>query len=111
VVGFEQASLKVEKEQEFQELKSVLNRVFGPDSIEGFLKRLKSSNLRVRDWDAVMDDGALDLGVASSGRTAKALYQSLPVSDQAQMRELYLSRVEEVDPGLRARFQKLYRYY
>ena len=107
-MAFEQATIKVEKEQEFQELKSVINRVFSLDNVEGFLKRLKSSNLRVRDWDSVIDNGALDLG---SGSTAKALYQSLAVSDQAQVRELYLSRVEQVDPGLRARFQKLYRYY
>jgi hypothetical protein len=110
-VVFEQATIKVEKEQEFQELKSVINRVFSLDNVEGFLKRLKSSNLRVRDWDSVIDNGALDLGSASSGSSAKALYQSLAVSDQAQLRELYLSRVEQVDPGLRTRFQKLYRYY
>ena len=30
---------------------------------------------------------------------------------QAQIREFYLSRVEEVDPKLRTRFQKLFRYY
>jgi hypothetical protein len=35
----------------------------------------------------------------------------LTVSDQGQIRELYLSKIEEVDPALRARFGKLYRYY
>jgi hypothetical protein len=39
------------------------------------------------------------------------LYQGLPVSDQAQIRELYLSRIEQVDRVLRERFSKLYRYY
>jgi len=39
------------------------------------------------------------------------LYQSLPVSDQAQMREFYLSKLETVDPSLRHRFKKLYQYY
>jgi hypothetical protein len=42
---------------------------------------------------------------------AQTLYQALTVSDQAQMREFYLTRVEEVDPGLRRKFQQLYRYY
>ena len=32
-------------------------------------------------------------------------------SEQAQLRELYLTRVEEVEPELRTRFQQLYRYY
>jgi len=27
------------------------------------------------------------------------------------MRELYLSKIEEVDPALRAKFHKLYQYY
>jgi hypothetical protein len=39
------------------------------------------------------------------------LYAALPVSDQAQMKEFYLSRVEEVDSALRTKFQKLYQYY
>jgi hypothetical protein len=42
---------------------------------------------------------------------AQTLYRVLTVSDQAQMREFYLIRVEEVDPGLRRKFQQLYRYY
>jgi len=32
------------------------------------------------------------------------LYSSLPVSDQAQVREFYLSKIEEVDPALRRSF-------
>ena len=51
----------------------------------------------------------LDDGFASSG--ARKLYEMLPTSDQAQMREFYLSKIEEVDPALRAKYQKLYRYY
>ncbi len=51
-----------------------------------------------------MDDTLAKLG-------AQKLYQALTVSDQAQMREFYLSRVEEVEPGLRTKFQQLYRYY
>jgi hypothetical protein len=39
------------------------------------------------------------------------LYQALTVSDQAQLREFYLSRIEEVAPALRTKFQQLYRYY
>ena len=42
---------------------------------------------------------------------AQKLYQALTVSDQAQMREFYLSKVEEVDPVMRTKFQQLYRYY
>jgi hypothetical protein len=49
--------------------------------------------------------------VGDKAGTARSLYGSLPVSDQAQMREFYLSKIEEVDPALRAKFHKLYQYY
>jgi len=39
------------------------------------------------------------------------LYQSLTMSDQALMREFYLSKIEEVDTALRHKFKKLYQYY
>jgi hypothetical protein len=42
---------------------------------------------------------------------AQQLYQGLPVSDQAQMREFYLSKLEGVDIALRHKFKKLYQYY
>ena len=114
MVGFRQAVIKVEREKEFEELKAAISRAFGSEKVGSFLKRLDSSHVRVRDWDSVLAKRVLekvDDVLAKSGQTAQGLYQSLTVSDQAQMREFYLSRIEEVEPGLRARFQKLYRYY
>ncbi|MBZ5572149.1 MAG: hypothetical protein LAO09_09750 [Acidobacteriia bacterium] len=114
MVGFQQAVIKVEREKEFAELKGAISRAFGSEKVEKFLKRLDSSNVRVRDWESVLAARLfekVDETLAKSGQTAQSLYQSLTVSDQAQMREFYLSRVEEIDPELRARFQKLYRYY
>jgi hypothetical protein len=35
----------------------------------------------------------------------------LTLSDQALLREFYLSKIEEVDRTLRQRFKKLYQYY
>jgi hypothetical protein len=48
---------------------------------------------------------------ASSELSAWQLYQALPLSDQAQMREFYLSKLETVDVALRHKFKKLYQYY
>ena len=53
----------------------------------------------------------IDAGAGNKAGTARTLYEALPVSDQAQVREFYLSKVEEVDPALRAKFHKLYQYY
>jgi hypothetical protein len=109
-VGFQQAAIKVEKEQEFQELKDAIQRALSAEKVEQFLKRLDGKGVCVRDFDAVLDAGVLDQG-SGSGKTTKDLYSALTVSDQAQMRESYLFRIEEVDPKLRAKFHKLYQYY
>jgi hypothetical protein len=113
-MSFEQAVLKVEKEAEFEELKGAIVRAFAPGNMESFLKQVRSNNLRVRDVDGVLAKRLLERAdevLAKSGKTALGLYQALTVSDQAQMREFYLSKVEEVDAALRTKFQKLYQYY
>jgi hypothetical protein len=113
-MSFRQATLKIEKEAEFERLKGAIIRLFAPEKAERFLKQVRSNDLRVRDVDGVLTKRLLekvDEELASSGTTAESLYQALTVSDQAQLREFYLSKAEEVAPELRAKFQKLYRYY
>jgi hypothetical protein len=113
-MAFEQATIKVEREREFEELKAVIERAFRPGKVEKFLKKVKSQALRIRDWDAVLGQRLLekvDETLAGSKTSAEGLYRTLSLSDQAQMREFYLSKVEEVDQALRHKFQKAYRYY
>ena len=113
-MGFEQAAIKVEKEKEFAELKDAISRVLAPENVGKYLKRVASAGLRIRDFDSVLAKGVLEQGeewLAGSGQSARAWYAGLALSDQAQMKEFYLSRVEEVDRVLRARFHKLYQYY
>jgi hypothetical protein len=113
-VGFEQAVIKVEKETEFEELRNAITRAFAPEGVEKLLKQIKKQGLRVRDWDSVLASRTfekVDGSLMRSGKTARQLYEQLPVSDRAQMREFYLFRVEEVDPKLRVKFHKIYQYY
>ena len=110
-MAFEQATIKVENEQAFGELKAAIVQVFTADRITKYLKKLSSQNIRIRDWDDILAAGTIDVIDEAKLGAARALYESLTVSDQGQMRELYLSKIEEVDPALRARFPKLYRYY
>ena len=109
MASFEQAVLKVEREKEFAELRTAIGCAFAPEKVKKLLKRMARQRLRVRDWDAVLAAGVLDEG--QSRASSQSLYELLPVSDQAQIREFYLFRVEEVSPKLRARFHKLYQYY
>ena len=112
MVSFQQVAIRVEKEKEFEELKGAIDRAFGPETVEKFLKQVRRSGARIRDLEVILARGVferVDETLAKLG--AQSLYRALTVSDQAQMRERYLSRVEEVEPELRRKFQKLYRYY
>jgi hypothetical protein len=111
-VVFEQATIKIEKQQEFGELKAAIVHAFSSGSVQKFLKRVASAGIRVRDLDSVLAKRLLEQnGSIEKGRSAKALYDSLTLTDQAQMKEFYLSKIEEVGPELRAKFQKIYQYY
>ena len=112
MVSFQPTVIRVEKEKEFEELRGAIHRALDPGRVEQFLKRVRRSGARVRDLETILARGVLekvDDTLAKLG--AQKLYQALTVSDQAQLRELYLSKIEEVEPGLRTKFQQLYRYY
>jgi len=109
---FEQAAIEIQKKQEFEELKAAIGRAFSQENIEKYLKKVASAGLRIRDFDAVLAKKVLEqVGALSKRQSANALYLALTLTDQAQMKEFYLSKIEEVGPELRARFQKLYQYY
>ena len=109
-MAFEQATIKVEKEKEFEQLKAAINRAFAPEKIQKYLKQVASAGIRVRDFDLVLAKGILEK-IAGSEQPAKSLYPALTLTDQAQMKEFYLSKIEEVGPELRTKFQKIYQYY
>ncbi|HTW58811.1 MAG TPA: hypothetical protein VMD99_11820 [Terriglobales bacterium] len=109
-VGFEQATIKVEKQQEYGTLQAAVEQVFQPQVVETFLKQMDRKGVRVRDFDGVLAKKVLE-SVVGGKLDAAHLYQSLSLSDQAQMREFYLSKLETVEQALRHRFKKLYQYY
>ncbi len=113
-MGFEQATIKVEKEAQFAELKAAIERAFSAGTVEKLLKRLDSRGIRIRDFDSVLAKQALDHvdeTLRQARKTAKGLYQELTVTDQGQLREFYLSKLEGVEEALRHRFKKVFQYY
>jgi len=110
-VTFQRAPIKIEKEQEFARLQAAVEQAFLIEKVGQFLKQLDRKGIRVRDFDAVLAQRLLEGVVGDAGLNAKQLYELLPVSDQAQMREFYLSKLEGVDVALRHKFKKLYQYY
>jgi hypothetical protein len=107
-VAFEQAAIKVEKTQEYSRLQARIEQAFAPARVEQFLKQMDRKGIRIRDFDGLIAKRVLD---ADEPQNSQQLYQSLTLSDQALMREFYLSKIEEVDSALRHKFKKLYQYY
>ena len=113
-MAYEQAQIPVQKAEAFGELRSALERIFSSAALEKLYRRMESKGVAAREFEKVVALGLLekaDAKLAGSGNTAHQIYQSLPVSDQALMREFYLEHVECVDAKLRQKYQKVYRYY
>ena len=111
---FQQASIRIEKLDEFELLHSVLTRIFAPAAVEKFLRLLQRKGVPIRNFDRVLREKLLeksDATLAKNGKSAQQLYDALTLSDQAQMREFYLTTLEAVDQPQRERFNKIYRYY
>jgi hypothetical protein len=101
---FEQAVIAVQDGVRFRQVKSALEQIFAVGNVAGYLGRVKSSKLRVRDFEGALRRGLLGPDVIQA-------YETLGDSDRGQIRELYLSLVERVAPELRAKFLKIYAYY
>jgi hypothetical protein len=112
-MAFEQAQIPVQKAEEFEQLHSSIERIFGCDVLARFYGRLESKGIAAREFEKILALGLLEQADASwavAGRSAKEIYGSLALSDQALMREFYLERVEKVDPKLRRRYRRVYEY-
>ena len=109
-MGFEQATIGVVREREYAELKSAIEKAVSGGQAEKFLKALSRNRVQVRNLELVLAANVLDEIVGNKAGNARSLYEALPVSDQAQVREFYLSKIEEVEPALRAKFHKVYQY-
>jgi len=108
---FEQATIKVEKEKEFEELKRAIEVAFSPEKIKSFLKSLRRGKIQARDFDGMLVCRTLEAMTGRAELHARQLYRSLTLSDQAQIKEFYLLKVEEVGQELRTKYHKLYQYY
>jgi len=101
---FQQGLIPVENPAVYEPVKSAIEAAFAPPSVRGFLQQVVRAKLRVRDFEQVLEQGLL-------GDAAKTGYAQLGGSDRGQIRELYLSLVEQVPQDLRGNFLKVYAYY
>jgi hypothetical protein len=107
--GFQQAPIAVHNQESFEALKQCIDRAFAATGVESFLKKVSKADLPIRRFERILERRMLDERKAE--RSGWVLYQSLSTSDQGQIREHYLTRVEEVEGSLRNKYQKIYRYW
>jgi hypothetical protein len=107
-VNFDQAAITVQNEREFSALRQAIEQAFRPERVKEFLQRLERRRIRIRDFGEVVSRGML---VPDVGANTGELYAALSTSDQALIREFYLSSLEAVDVSLRHKFKSLYQYY
>ncbi len=101
---FEQAAFPVQNQQGFQQVSSRIEAACARNRADLFLASVAAKKLRIRQFELILAAGLL-------GKDAQGLYESLPVSDQAMIREKYLARIEQIPVDLRQRFLKVYAYY
>jgi hypothetical protein len=114
MVEFVQAGIKVQREQEFGTLRALIERVLAPASAELFLRQVKRKGLRSREWEEILRARvfeSLDRVLAASGESAERLYSGMPPSDQGQIREFYLTQVEQIVPALRAKYHRQFETF
>jgi hypothetical protein len=107
-MAFEQASIAIQS-TEFEQLKDLISKALSKDSVSKFMKSISSDGLLVRNIEEILNRGLLNR-IVSGSTSALELYKRMPASDQGQLREFYLTRIEEVDIEVRRKFQKIYAY-
>jgi len=108
---FEQATIAIDNAEVYGLLRGIFESLFSTE-IESFLKAVRRKGLLIRHYEAVLASGAMEKGsrtLKQMGTTARALYEALPTSDQAQVREFYLVRLEQVEEAVRRKFHQVYR--
>ena len=106
---FQQAEIRVEKQQEYQQLRAAIERAIAGSHTAEFLKQVKKAGLKVRQFEAVLDRKVLercDRELAAAG--ARQLYETLGLPDQSLIREFYLERIEQIDGPTREKYRQLY---
>jgi len=101
---FEQATIPIQDEKTFAEVRQALDNVFAPARVSEFLRNVARAGLRVRQFEGVLASGLL-------GSQAQRSYAALGDADRGQIREQYLRRVEQVAPDVRQKFFRLYASY
>jgi hypothetical protein len=107
---FQQAQIQIEKQQEYQQLRSAIERAIAPEAAAEFLKQVKRAGLKVRNFEGVLNAKVLDRcdRTLAAGPSARELYETLGLPEQSLIREFYLERIEQISGPEREKYRQLY---
>jgi len=107
---YTQAPIEVHNKAVFAELQTAVENALVTRA-DDFLQVVKRCGLRVRQFEELLERRALEqLPGSGTSRACAELYRELGQSDQGLLRELYLTKIEEVPVALREKYLKLFRY-
>jgi hypothetical protein len=108
---FTQAAMPVENAQLFAVLKGMIDNALAPANLESFLKGLRYYGITPRQFERVLEEKLLEqTRGAKAGDDAGKTFAALALGDQAQIREHYLTHIENVPQELRHKFRKVFQY-
>ena len=109
-MAFVQATIAVQSSETFAKLKAAVESALSPANVDAYLKGLSKAGLKVREFERALEKSVLEQANGGRQGDAATLYNQLPVSDQGQMREFYLTRIEQVPSEIRTRHRKVFQY-
>jgi hypothetical protein len=109
-MGFQQATIPVQNAEAFSQLKKLIESALDVQRSQQLLAGIVNAGLVVWKFEAVLERSLLEKTVDVASGQGKAWYQQLPMSDQAQIREFYLTHVEQVGGAVRDKYKKAFRY-
>ena len=109
-MAFEQATIPVQNAEAFGQMKSLLEKAISPANAPKLLKEIVGAGLTVWKLEAMLPKSLLEKAAGMPAGQAEKWYREMPLSDQGQIREIYLTRIEQVEGPVRDKYKKAYRY-
>jgi len=110
-MSFSQAQIAVQNAYAFGELKALIENALTEANLDSFLHTMKRCGYKIREFEAVLQDHVLDqVRGASAPKPGEDLYAELGPSDQAMIREFYLTVIEQIPVEWRRKYHKLFQY-
>jgi hypothetical protein len=109
-MAFQQATIPVQNAEAFGKLKSLIETAVSAANAPKLLKEIVGAGLTVWKLEAMLPKSLLEKVAGVPAEQSAKWYSEMSLSDQGQIRELYLTRIEQIEGSVRDKYKKAYRY-